>query len=232
MAQLFSLYGRISPLLASKASTVLMLQKIQDTVIDFCDRTNVLQKTVPLQDVDAQLAEYPITPPDGLSLVEPLWAILDNRRIDPLSEQELDLHWRDRDMFRCGSHGSKVNDWRSASAPRPGGFYVSVETGNAVLVPIPETAYTGANGLSIRAAWKPLPDVSQIDDAIYNDYFMTLVEGAVARLMLVPSKPWTDMKGAAMHMANYEGGVGGAKASIQRNMRRNDRVAYRTKAVV
>lgn len=230
MAQLSSLLTRISPMLASKASVPLMLQKLQDTVVDFYDRTNIFVRTLAPIDVVAPTAEYVLTAPANYVIVEVLTAWLDGKRLNAFSEQELDLNWVENDAFRCGSHGSQVNDWRQVSTPRPGGFLMSNETGNLVLAPIPETDYPA--GLVVRAAWKPLATVSTIDDVIYNDHYMTLVEGAVGRLQQVPSKPWTDIKAAAIHMGIYDVGVEDAAAEIRRNNRRSDRIAYRTKAYV
>lgn len=236
MALLSSLHTRIVPH-CPKVSTLFVQQALEDTAIDFFDRTRCYQSELPPQDIVPNQAEYTITPPDGYVLIEPYEVRVNKRFIDPTSEDALDLQWEElRKGYTYRLYHSSVfggfdkENWRYAVATDPKFYYLSAKTGKLRLVGIPDTAYTGDAGLIVAAAWKPKIGVTEVPDSVFDTYYRALVDGALAQLFAIPDKPWTNPTLAAFRSAKYEAAVGEAEAAIRRNHQRDNRTVYRTVA--
>lgn len=89
-----------------------------------------------------------------------------------------------------------TSNWREET-DRNAKWYL-LDGNNAIrLVPTPTT--TIAALYDVRVAVKPLLSATQIDDVVLNKYDEVLVHGALARLYLMPRKPWTDANLAQYH---------------------------------
>lgn len=97
-----------------------------------------------------------------------------------------------------------VNDWRSNEALNAKWFVLD---GNNTLrlVPTPSTAVT--NQYFLRVAVKPLLSATVIDDVVANKYDELLIHGALAKLFLLPRKPWTDAGLAQYHQSIFLNGI-------------------------
>ena len=65
-------------------------------------------------------------------------------------------------------------------------------------------APTNAVPLNVCLALKPAPDVTSVDDALYNDWREAACAGAKFRLMTLPGKPWTNLEAAAYHRKSFD----------------------------
>lgn len=236
MAQLSSLHSRILTR-TPKASTLMVAQELQDVVIDFFERTRCYQTELAPQDVLADTAEYTITPPANYMLVEPYTVRVNGHPVYPTSEDTLDLQWEELSRgygyqlyHSSAAVGADSPDWRTATSTDPLYYFMSAKTGKLRLVAIPTTSYTGTNGLIFAGAWKPLIGVTQIDDSIFNDYYQSFIDGALARMFAIPERPWTNPTLAAFHQRRYEDAVAEAEAAVKANQQRASRSVYRSVA--
>ena len=67
--------------------------------------------------------------------------------------------------------------------------------------PVPATA---GKSLGFRAALKPATNGGALPGLMYEQYIDHIVDGALARLLAMPSKDWTDLNTAAVHKGMYE----------------------------
>jgi len=93
-----------------------------------------------------------------------------------------------------------TSDWRSETDLNAN-YYV-LDGNNAIrFIPIPSV--TTASLYYARVAVKPTLDASAINDIVANKYDEVLVHGALAKLFLMPRKPWTDANLAQYHLALF-----------------------------
>jgi len=92
---------------------------------------------------------------------------------------------------------TNTSDWRGDTA-LDANYYVLSGNNTIQLVPTPST--TVSNQYYVRVAVKPLlATATTFDDVLVNKYDQVLVDGALARLYLIPRKPWTDTGLGAYH---------------------------------
>jgi hypothetical protein len=100
--------------------------------------------------------------------------------------------------------------------------YMGASTTSLILMPTPGTS----GMLAMTVALKPSPDAFGIDDSIFDEYREAIVHGALARLMLSPKKPYTNMQLAQYHDQLF--GIRVADAGV-RAARRHTRAPLRTR---
>jgi hypothetical protein len=68
----------------------------------------------------------------------------------------------------------------------------------------------------MRASFKPLRTVDEIDDFLFEDWSEALVAGAKWKILAMPGKEWTDMKAGLFYRAEYRKYLAQAKSSVER----------------
>ena len=61
--------------------------------------------------------------------------------------------------------------------------------------------------LQVRVMRAPNDAATTIPDFLYTEFQDDLITGTLARLMKIPGKDWTNMRGAAAYSATFEGGI-------------------------
>ena len=77
-----------------------------------------------------------------------------------------------------------------------------------------------AQELFLKVIYKPLYDITEIDDIIYNDHLNAIVAGAKGKLLMIPNQPWTNPSMASYYVGIYKKYASEAKAKIQRGFTR------------
>jgi len=100
------------------------------------------------------------------------------------------------------------SDWRSEEA-LDAKWYVLEGNNTIRFIFTPST--TVANQYFVRVAVKPLLTATVLDDVLVNKYDELLVHGALAKLFLIPRKPWSDTTLAQYHQTLFLAGIPGAR---------------------
>lgn len=159
---------------------------------------------------------YPLTLPTGTACAKGLAAWLNDAPIDPISPDDVD------NEFNNTSFGWVGVNWRT-DVNLPTRWYIDNETTVSLLMP-PSTA----GNLRILAALKPTRASTTFPTWIYERYIETIAHGAKAKIMMVPKKPYTDLKLGAYHSEMFSGLVGEARVRAARG---NTRGPLRTHTV-
>ncbi len=80
----------------------------------------------------------------------------------------------------------------------------------------PTPTETKASSLYLTVSIKPTPSSEFVPELLLNDHKQVIVSGALARLLLLPNKDWTDKQLASVHMASFANGVSEAKRRARR----------------
>lgn len=209
--------------------------KLIDTLVDFYEYTLCYQTVLAPIDTVIDQATYTPVIPANYFLVQAMSAQLNSIPLDEMSADTLDLEWPEisRNWNFSSRHDlafSGLDDptWRNAKSTQPR-FYHFETDGKVRLVGIPQTVYAGAtDGLLLRVALKPLLTLTTIDDAVWNDNYQTIVAGCLARLFIMPKKPWSDPKLAIFWGEVYDDGREQRREEILRGDLRSDREVLRS----
>ncbi len=167
-------------------------------------------------DVTKLIYLYPLTLPTGTACAKGLAAWLNDAPIDPISPDDVD------NEFNNTSFGWVGVNWRT-DVNLPTRWYIDNETTMTLLMP-PATA----GNLRVLAALKPTRASTTFPSWIYERYIETIAHGAKAKIMMIPKKPYTDVKLGAYHLEMFNGLAGDARIRAARG---NTRGPLRTHTV-
>ena len=128
-------------------------------------------------------AVYALTSSNG-DIIEAIHVKLDGQVLTPKGEVWLD---------------ENIENWRIAMGS-PEFFTVDREK-KLRLIPVPNKLMYHA--LEVWVALKPLRAATTFPDFILDDWFETITDGAVARLLSQTSKPWRDFEAAGFYWERY-----------------------------
>lgn len=176
----------------------LALHEIKSVIIDFCDKSMILQETLdPITTIE-NIPDYDLEPSKDRLVVKILKGWFKNERLTPESVDEIG---------KPSIYNQTIADVTTVKGDPK--IYTQKDPRTFSLYPIPNE--TVANSITMRVAVKPTRSVDTIDDFIYEDYAETIGHGAVARLCLSPDKPYYNEKLAVAREALYRAGLNVAR---------------------
>lgn len=184
----------VLPSLAADPSDPVTEHAIKRAVIEFCAGSWVWKHLPDPMDVTAGEAVYDLEPLPGTDVAMVMNVALDGYKLDPQA-----VDWLD----------SNNPGWRTTtSAPK---WFTQVDTEQLMLAPVPDA--TVAGGLTATLALQPNQSSTGFPAWIANQHMYALADGAIARLMLMPGKPWTDLQNGQDHRVKFEAAMANARAN-------------------
>jgi hypothetical protein len=167
---------------------------VRDTVIDFCERTHLIQRTVGPLDVTAGAGEKTsfgtsIAATEHVLAIKAAW--IDGKSVE---------------IYGPADAAADFPDWQTALGTPE---YLVMERPNAYYV-VPALADPMVGALRMRVAVGLLETATGCDDRIRRDYRDAITQGAKARLFAIADKPWTNLPLAGVMQASYMGAVSSA----------------------
>lgn len=186
-------YSDLLPYLISDlpaCPTVLITQTIQNIAIDFCKETQVY--TVELKGIDVVVGQtdYPIRHNIDCTVVERLF----------LAETQDDL--------------TSANERIRRKELFPNQDYTMADKTTFRFKREPTIALT--QGLIFTVTLRPTRDATDIDARIFEDWYMTLVEGVKWKLMEEQNKTWTSQNRSDKALRKYRDGITKARIEFER----------------
>lgn len=191
------------------------LQEIKNTIIDFCEKSLIIQVDHDPVTAVASIMDYDFEPPSNRLVVKVMRAWYKGTELDGQSI----------DMVATPSVFNQNSGYIVDSGdPR---VFLQKDARSFSIYPIPKE--TAANSLTLRVALKPTRSSTSIDDFIFEEYAEVIGNGAISRLCLSPGKPYSNPQIAMARNALYISGLdvardraqnGYVRASKQVQMRR------------
>lgn len=169
---------------------VMVDNALRQSAITFCEQSLAWRYDHPPVSIVPGTAEYAFAPPAE--------AVVHVIAYATLGEKEIESH--------AGEEDIRIAGWRRQTGMPE---YVLGGATSLTLVPAPDMAGT----LVMIVALKPSPTAMGMDDSQFNEFRETVIHGALARLMLSPKKPYTDMQLAQYHQQQFA--VKTAAASVR-----------------
>lgn len=175
-------------------------QAILSSCIEFCMQTLLVQE-LSTQTVTAGVTDYTVDVPASSILVRVLGVIHEDTWLTPTSVENM----RSGVALRGDIGKSQATD----STPKV--YFQKTPTSEDItLYPVPVD--TLADGLAIRAAFAPSRSATSVDDVLFNNWVEPIAAGAVARLMVIPSQPFSAPALAGVYRSQFD--VATRKAAI------------------
>ena len=171
---------------------VMIQNAIRSTAIDFCERTGAFQQELDPVTTVSGIYEYDLEPPSGYIVQKIMWVIHKGADLEPITTALLEQRYR---------------KWRDETGTPS--VYVKVSQALFHLVPIPDSNQTSSTILRVQL--KPTQTSVRCDSEVMNDYRDTIVNGAIFRLLRIPSRDWTDYAAAGVYNTLYLEGVNNAE---------------------
>lgn len=183
----------VLPFLAADPSDPFTENVIKRAAIEFCQESWVWKHISDAQDVTVSEATYDIDVPNGAAVTTVMSVVLNDT---PLEAKEV------------GWLNINLPAWHTTEAAP--NYYTQTEPGQIILAPIP--GETSAAALVITVALQPTQTATGFPEWIFNKFPYAITDGALAKLMLVPGKPWTDLTGGVDRRARFEAAIANARA--------------------
>lgn len=194
IAKYSELIDDVLPSLSADPSYPVVEYAIKRVCIEFCAGAWIWQFIQDPIDVEAGESYYDLEPEIGSDITAVMDVSHNNVHLTAKS-----ISWLD----------TQLPGWRTQPAvPK---YYTQVDTDQIILAAVPDSNISG--GLTMTLALQPSQSSQGIPKWIFNQFMYALAEGAMARLMLMPNKPWTDLATGAMHASNFSGSIANARAS-------------------
>lgn len=214
----------------------LAIREIRATFIDFCDRTKIVKVGALGATITADEPLVLIPEASGRTIIDVQYVSIDGYDLKKASADYLNQAWRDENLGRAlfsDYHSIGYNPswetWQQYKQTRPEVYHLVVDdTGTYFrLVGIPRVGY---DTLAYMLRVKPSRTSTGFDTWVFDSYYKAIAYGAVARLLSIPKKEWTDLVSSAMYAARYETAVTDAIGEGIRDFTRDDETTLRSTA--
>ena len=190
MATLYeTLLPEIIPMVPGCPDT-LIENHIRSATIELCEKAPVLQAELDPVTTVAGVFEYDLEPPAGTVVHKIMWVVHDGKDLEPISTNLLE---------------QRKPGWRDSNNRGTPEYFVKASQSLFWLVPVPNQ--TLASSSIVRVQLKPTQISTAADDEVMSDYRDTIVNGALFRLLRLPSKDWTDLAGAQVYGSLFAQGI-------------------------
>lgn len=174
---------------------------IRNTVIEFCQGSWCWRYIMDPAPVLAGLNTYELDPPPGAEVAQVLLVSVDGKEIHPIGQSDL--------VARLPLWATERGEVK---------YFLTDDPAQVILAPVPVRKIAG--GLVVTAALQPTRASTTFPTWIWSRYFDALADGAKARLLAMPKKPWTSPELFTLYRGRFDAAMGGAKAESQRGLTR------------
>lgn len=188
------LLTEVLPNLAADPSDPVTEHAIRRAVTEFCAESWIWKDLSDPIDVEAGESFYDLEPPNGTDIV----AVMDVAYNGvPLEHKE--LSWLDVNL----------PGWRTTTGTPM--YVTQVDMDQVILAPVPPDTLT--DGITLTVALQPSQNSTGVPKWIINQHLYAIADGAIARLMLMPNKPWTDLANGSDRRAQFQAAIANARAN-------------------
>lgn len=188
------LLPEVLPWLSADPSDPVTENAIKHAAIEFCDSSWVWRVIADPIDIVAGEAFYDLEPPTGADVSSVLNVQVADQPIDQKS-----IDWLN----------TNTPGWRTTpGTPR---YFTQVDSEQLILANLPDTSIS--QGLTMTLALAPSLTSTSIPKWLASQFLDAIVQGALARLMMMPDKPWTAFKSGLDNRDGFRSATANARAT-------------------
>jgi hypothetical protein len=171
---------------------------IRSAVIELCEKSGVYQAELDPVTTVAGLYEYDLEPPANTVVQKILWVVHKGKDLEPITTGLLE---------------QRKPSWRDSDKRGEPEYFVKPSQALFWLVPVPNETIVSSTVLRVQL--KPTHTSTACENEIMDDYRDTIVNGALFRLLRLPSKEWTDYAGAQVYGSLFQQGIKDAETKAR-----------------
>tara|TARA_R110002153_G_scaffold92322_9_gene224318 strand:+ start:1006 stop:1629 length:624 start_codon:yes stop_codon:yes gene_type:complete len=171
---------------AQGAPDFIIERAIRDSAIDFCSRSDIYMPEPEFMTVIAGVNEYAVSLPSGTELNHIIDIFSNTTSLKPTSYSEL--------LQRLGDESTR-------GSPQ---YYSQRDNTDFYLAPIP----SAASRIRVVYSVKPTSTSSSIPDTVGKEHRELISHGALYRLQMMGSQPWSNPSAAGVNKQLFERSVG------------------------
>lgn len=164
----------------------LIVEAIRQKVIEFCQKSLFLRQELDGFYTVADDNEYDLSPPVDNNIAQLLMLKVNKRELEPKTQDDLEEIYQ---------------EWRDQEG-QPSYFFLK-NTNTAILVPKPIGVYP----VRILVALKPTQAAQGVDEIIFEEYKDAIKHGALAYLMLMAEKTWSNPNMSAFYQSQFDAAI-------------------------
>ena len=182
---------------------IVAIQSIRDSVIEFCVRSNFIQRDHDPITATAGVSDYDLEPPNGQLVIKIQKCWYKATELTPIAP----------DYVNSSAFYNNGIPENSPTLATPFSFTQKDERTFSIY-PIPKD--TVINALTLRISLKPTRASSYCEDSIYEDYAEVIAHGALSKLLASPGKAYLNVGAAGMHATAFNSGINDARQRASR----------------
>jgi hypothetical protein len=166
----------------------LIINAIRAAVIEFCEKTGAYQVELEPITTISGTYEYDLEAPTGYNVHKIVWLTYEGNDLETSTPTLVEQNY---------------SNWRASTGTPE--VYVKASQNLFQLIPVPDS--TRASSVRLRAQLKPNRASTSCDSAILDDYRDAIVNGALFRILRIPSRDWSDLQASILYSKLYQEGV-------------------------
>lgn len=182
---------------------IVAIQAIRDSVIEFCVRSNFIQRDHDPITVIAGLSDYDLEPPSGQLVIKIQKCWFKTSELSPIAPDYV-------------STPAFYNAGIPENAPLLATPLSFTQKDERTFSIYPAPKDTVANALTLRVSLKPTRSSTTCEDSIFEDYAETIAHGALSKLLASPGKAYMNVAAAGMHGTAFNSGINEARQRASR----------------
>lgn len=156
-------------------------------------------------DMTASQHEYVLTGfPTGTQLSHTLYVSCDGTALDAVTHEELNAY---------------DSQYPTTTSTRPA-YYAFIKEPRLLVSPVPTE--TVASAFRVFVAVEPTLDATGVEAAFMDEYKDYLIGGALARILMIPDRHWTDPSAASVYRGKFVAGIEYARAKVNKGKTNRD----------
>lgn len=182
---------------------IVAIQAIRDSVIEFCVRSNFIQRDHDPITATAGVSDYDLEPPNGQLVIKILKCWFRTSELSPIAPDYVNTP---------AFYNSEIPE-NAPLLATPLSFTQKDERTFSIY-PIPKD--TVVSGLTLRVSLKPTRSSTFCEDSLYEDYAEAIAHGALSKLLASPGKAYLNVGAAGMHGTAFTSGINDARQRASR----------------
>lgn len=202
MAAITSFYPYVVPHVPGCPSLTVDVA-IRSAIIEFCERSLLLQRDHDPLSVTSNIADYDFEPPIANHLVVKIMrAWFKGNQLVPIAPDEI--------------NNPTIYNVRATASPLKGDPRNIFQKDERTFTLYPIPSETVKLSLTMRVALKPSRTAATVEDVLFEDHAETIGAGALSKLMMQAGKPYANPQVSAIHLKVFESGINAAKQAASR----------------
>lgn len=191
---------------ASNCPEPLAIQALRNAAIDFCTRTDLIQRVF-TPNVIAGTATLAIDVPNNMTVGRVMEMYYKDSRMHPATPDGV--------RSPLAMRGANIGDATIVTGYPRFYFQTTPDSDTFNVYPVPDATAALTAGYTLRVSFVPDQECMTVDDTLFDDYAEDIANGALARILMTPGQSFTSVTASAAYRSMFEGAIKAGRRQTQ-----------------